>query len=150
MNGTSSIYLSAGPYGLGTPLPNPVTFNYTFIHTNTAARQDINPHIILNLGGGADTVYLSFGGFDGLAVTGMDGAWHVLSALSNDTASDIHVDSTPNIVSPGVGGSLTEVLQYGGVANFLNGSFVELGVWNSDATSQMNTLSSNSHTFWGF
>jgi hypothetical protein len=147
LNGTSSVYQAGNFSGQSQPF----VYNFIFNHPFTSARQDIAATIGLNLGGTAGNVFCALGGFDQISGSGLDGNWGSLSVLGNGASSDIHVNSAaPNIVDCGTG-ALTTPFQLGGTSNFLSGSAVEFGVWNSGPSSTtMNTLSANAHTFWGF
>jgi hypothetical protein len=87
------------------------------------------------------------------AATASDGSWHALQGVLNGGASsDINVDGTQNIGAAGANAFVGSV-KYGsaGAAQFMNGTVVEIGVWNSAFNStQSSNMSSNQHSYWGF
>jgi hypothetical protein len=132
-------------------LSQAITLSYVFFHTNVG-RQDVSGNLGVNFGSTANEAYASFGNFTPITgISSFDGNWNVMHILGNGMSGDVHINSTTNTNDLGAA-TLSSVIYCGRNTNVFAGKMVECGVWGPTAVSagDMNTMSSNAHTYWGF
>jgi hypothetical protein len=151
-NGTSAYFEShEGGSTSNITLSQPITLSYVFFHTNVG-RQDISPYAGVNFGSTANEAYGSFGNFTPITgITSFDSNWNVMHVVGNGVSGDVHINSTTNTNDLGSGAFSANVMYCGRNANFFAGKIVECGIWGSAVSAaNMNTMSANAHTYWGF
>jgi hypothetical protein len=150
-NGSSAFLQTQTPANINASLTlsQPLTVSYVFFHTNVG-REDISASAGVNFSSTADQAFASFGNFTTVVTSSFDGNWNVLHVVGNGVSGDIHVNSTTNTNDLGAAGYSAPVY-CGRSSNVFAGKMVECGFWSSAVSAgNMNTMSSNAHTYWGF